>query len=255
MNHALQAAMAEAGETAESLAAQTGVDPKTAARWISPGRVPQPRRRVAIAALLGRDVGDLWPDVLRRREPQWLRAWVDWEREATALRWFEHTWVPGLLQTEAYARATLRGEALTPAEVEDIVASRIERQGILHRERPPLLVAVMHEQVLYQSAYGDRELMREQVKHLVECAGLPSVQVLIVPRGVGMYPGLGGPFIVAELPGGEHVAHVDSQAKAQIVNDASEVATLNRRWERIRSEAFPRSHSLDLIREAARSWT
>lgn len=158
----------------------------------------------------------------------------------------------GLLQTEAYARATLRGEALTPAEVEDIVASRIERQGILHRERPPLLVAVMHEQVLYQSAYGDRELMREQVKHLVECAGLPSVQVLIVPRGVGMYPGLGGPFIVAELPGGEHVAHVDSQAKAQIVNDASEVATLNRRWERIRSEAFPRSHSLDLIREAAK---
>ncbi len=200
MNHALQAAMAEAGETTESLAAQTGVDPKTAARWISPGRVPQPRRRATIASILGRDVGDLWPDVLKRREPEWLRAWVDWEREAVALRWFEHCWVPGLLQTEAYARATLAGEALTPAEVDDIVASRIDRQAILRRERPPLLIAVIHELVLHQSAYGNRELMREQVERLAQCAEMPSIQILVVPHDVGMYPGLGGGFIVAELP-------------------------------------------------------
>lgn len=255
MNHALQAAMTEAGETAETLAAQTGVDPKTAARWISPGRIPQPRRRVAVAAILRRDVGELWPDVLKRREPPWLREWVDWEREATALRWFEHAWVPGLLQTEAYARATLRGEPLTPAEVDDLVASRTERQSILHQERPPLLVAVVHEQVLYQSAYGDRGLMREQVDHLLKSATLPTVQVLVVPRDIGMYPGLGGGFIIAELPGRQRVAHVDSQAKAQIESDADEVATLNHRWERIRSEAFPRSQSIDLIRKAAGSWT
>ncbi|MEU8422574.1 DUF5753 domain-containing protein [Micromonospora sp. NPDC048835] len=255
MNHALQAAMTEAGETAESLAVQTGVDPKTAARWISPGRVPQPRRRAKLAAILRRDVGDLWPDVLKRREPQWLREWVDWEREAVAIRWFEHTWVPGLLQTEAYARATLAGEALTADEVADVVASRMDRQAIARRERPPLLVAVIHELVLYQSAYGDRALMREQCEHLAECAALPSVQVLVVPRDVGMYPGLGGGFIVAELPDGEHVAHVDSQARAQIVNQAADIATLNRRWERIRSEALSRLQSLDLIRKAAGSWT
>ncbi|MEW2431487.1 DUF5753 domain-containing protein [Micromonospora sp. NPDC047644] len=255
MNHALQVAMAEAGETAESLAAQTGVDPKTAARWISPGRVPQPRRRAKLAALLGRDVGDLWPDVLKRREPQWLREWVDWEREALAIRWFEHTWVPGLLQTEAYARATLAGEALTPDEVGDVVASRIDRQAILRRERPPLLVAVVHELVLYQSAYGDRPLMREQVAHLAQCAALPAVQVLVVPRDVGMYPGLGGGFIVAELPDGSQVAHIDSQVRAQILNGAADVATLNHRWERIRSEALSRQQSLDLIRKAAGSWT
>jgi hypothetical protein len=255
MNHTLQAAMAEAGETAESLAAQTGVDPKTAARWISPGRVPQPRRGAQVAALLRRDVGDLWPDVLKRREPQWLREWVDWEREAVALRWFEHTWIPGLLQTEKYARATLAREALTPCEVDELVASRLGRQAILRCDRPPLLIAVVFEGVLYQSAYGDRELMREQLEHLASCAALPSVQVHVVPSDVGMYPGLGGGFIIAELPAGEHVAHADSQARAQIVNDAADVATLSRRWERIRGEALPRSQSLDLIRKAARSWT
>ncbi|QOC93640.1 helix-turn-helix domain-containing protein [Micromonospora craniellae] len=255
MNHALRAAMAEAGVTAEQLAAQTGVDPKTASRWISPGRVPQPRRRSTIASMLGRDVGDLWPDVLKRSEPQWLRDWVDWEREAVAIRWFEHCWVPGLLQTEAYARATLADEALTPSEVDNLVASRMNRQAILRRERPPLLVAVIHEHVLYQSAYGDRSLMREQCEHLAACAELPHVKVLIVPRDLGMYPGLGGGFIIVELPDGEHVAHVDSQGPAQIVKDAASVATLSGRWERISSEALSRPQSLDLIRKAAGSWT
>ncbi|BCJ58963.1 DUF5753 domain-containing protein [Micromonospora endophytica] len=255
MNHALRAAMVEAGETAESLAAQVGVDPKTAARWVTPGRVPRPRRRTQLATILGRDIEELWPDVLKRSEPEWLRAWVDWEREAVALCWFEHCWVPGLLQTEAYARATLADEALTSAEVNDIVASRMSRQAILRRERPPLLIAVIHEQVLHQSAYGDRELMREQCERLATCAELPSVKVLIVPRDLGMYPGLGGGFIIAELPDGEAVAHVDSQGPAQIVKDAASIATLNGRWERIRSETLPRPQSLDLIRKAAGSWT
>jgi hypothetical protein len=255
MNNVLRAAMVEAGETAESLAEKVGVDPKTTARWVTPGRIPHARHRAVAAEVLGQDVVDLWPDVLRRREPTWLREWVEWEREATALRWFELAWVPGLLQTEAYARATLAGEALTPEEVDHLVAARIRRQAILHRDRPPLLVAVMEEAVLRRSAYGDRELMREQCTYLAECAELPSVQVHVVPAGVGMYAGLGGPFIVAELPDGGRVAHIDSQAQAQIVNEAREIATFERRWERIRGEALSRRQSLDLIKEATSSWT
>lgn len=192
---------------------------------------------------------------MNRREPPWLREWVDWERDAVSIRWFEHTWVPGLLQTEAYARATLTGEALTAAEIDELVASRLERQAILRRDRPPLVVAVIFEGVLHQSAYGDRELMREQLEHLVHCAALPGVQIHVVPRDIGMYPGLGGGFILAELPTGEHVAHVDSQASAQLLNEAAAVATLSRRWERIRGEALSRTQSLDLIMEAAGSWT
>ncbi|MFG2101431.1 DUF5753 domain-containing protein [Micromonospora echinaurantiaca] len=255
MNHGLIAAMAEAGETAESLAGQIGVDPKTAQRWVNPGRVPQPRHRSRVAAILGRDVGDLWPDVLKRREPTWLRAWVDIEREAVALRAFQLAWVPGLLQTEAYARATLAGEALTVDEVNELVEARLGRQAILHRQRPPLLVAVIDEAVLRRPAYGDRELMREQCAHLAECGELPSVQVHVVPAEVGMYPGLGGPFTIAELGDGGRVAHVDSQAQAQIIEQPSDVASLDRRWERIRGEALPRGRSLEMLREAARSWT
>jgi transcriptional regulator with XRE-family HTH domain len=254
MNSVLRAAMVEAGETAESLAEKVGVDPKTAARWVTPGRIPHARHRAAAAEVLGHDVVDLWPDVLRRREPVWFRQWAEIEREAMVLRGFQLAWVPGLLQTEAYARATLAGEALTTDEIEDLAAGRVARQAILRRERPPLLIAVIDVGVLYRTAHGDRELMREQCRYLVECAELPSVQVHLVPQSVGMYPGLGGPFTIAELPDGERVAHVDSQAQAQILEKAGEIATFERRWERIRGEALPRAQSLELIREATESW-
>ncbi|WP_329111192.1 DUF5753 domain-containing protein [Micromonospora sp. NBC_01699] len=192
---------------------------------------------------------------MRRKEPVWFRQWTENEREAKALRWFELTWVPGLLQTEAYARATLEGEDLTSAEVEQLVIGRLARQSILRRDRPPLLIAVIDAGVLYRSAYGDRELMREQCAYLAECAELKTVQIHMIPRDIGMYPGLGGPFTIAEMPEGGRIAHVDSQAEAQIVEKPSKIATLERRWERIRGEALPRAQSLELIREAAASWT
>ncbi|MGC4880765.1 DUF5753 domain-containing protein [Micromonospora sp. DT43] len=255
MNHAVVEAMTQCGETADSLAAQTGVDPKTAARWANPGRIPQTRHRSQVAAILGREVVDLWPDVLKRREPVWFRPWADIEREAVALRWYELAWVPGLLQTEAYARATLAGELLSSNDLDHLVQGRMVRQSVLHRDQPPLLIAVLDESVLRRSAYGDRSLMREQCEHLARCAQLPSVQVYVVPATVGMYPGLGGPFIIAELEGGGRVAHVDGQAQAQITEQQGEIATLDRRWERIRGEALSRGQSLDLLREAASSWT
>ncbi|GIG86502.1 hypothetical protein Pen02_14380 [Plantactinospora endophytica] len=184
----------------------------------------------------------------------WLRGWIEWEREATALRWYELAWVPGLLQTEAYARATLAGESLTADETDRLVSSRVGRQAILQRDRPPLFVAVMDESVLRRHVDGDKALMREQLERIIACAQLPAVQVHVVPANVGMYPGLGGPFILADLPDGVRAAHVDSQVRAQIVDGTADIATLARRWERIRGKALSEEQSLDLLREVARSW-
>ncbi len=141
------------------------------------------------------------------------------------------------------------------SEVDSLVAVRIGRQGVLRRDRPPLLVAVIDESVLRRTLRGDRAMMAEQLVHLAECATRPAVQVFIVPASVGMYSGLGGPFTIAELPDGNRVVHVDSQAEAQIIERTTTIATLERRWECVRGEALSRTHSLDLIREAAASWT
>lgn len=255
MNRTLLVAMTDAGETAESLAGQAGVDPKTAQRWISPGRTPRPRQRAAVAEILGQSVEVLWPDVLKRREPAWFRPWVEIEREAVSLRWFELAWVPGLLQTEAYARATLSMESLTADEIDERATARVARQAILRRERPPLVIAVMDEAVLRRRVGDDGRIMREQCEHIAACGALPHVQVHVVPADTPMYLGLGGPFIMAEMPDGVCVAHEDGQVRAQIIDDTREIATLGRRWARIVGEALPRAQSLDLIRRAAASWT
>ncbi|MEV5820361.1 DUF5753 domain-containing protein [Micromonospora haikouensis] len=255
MNHAVIEAMATAGLTAEALAAQVEVDPKTAGRWANPGHIPQSRHRAKVAALLGREVSELWPEVGKRREPAWFRRWADVEREALSLRWFELAWVPGLLQTEAYARATLAGEALSSGEVDRLVAARLARQAVLRRDPPMLLVAVIDEMVLRRTAGGDRSMMRDQCEHLADCATLPFVQVHVVPADVGMYAGLGGPFILAELDGGARLLHVDGQAHAQILEQAADLVTLDRRWARICGDALPRAQSLELIRKAAALWT
>ncbi|MFC7550618.1 Scr1 family TA system antitoxin-like transcriptional regulator [Plantactinospora sp. GCM10030261] len=255
MNAVLRAALADAGQTAESLAERVGVDPKTVARWVTPGRIPHARHRFAAAEALGRDVEDLWPDVLRHRTPVWFREWVEWEREAVALRWYELAWIPGLLQTEAYARATLANESLGEVEIDQLVESRLSRQVILRRDRPPLFVAVIDELALRRPLANNRAVMAEQFAYLAECAELPTVQIQVVPADVGMYPGLGGPFIVAELPDNRRVAHVDGQTRAQTLDQPKEIATLDRQWERIRGDALSRQHSLTLIKEAASSWT
>lgn len=253
MNRAFLVAMTEVGETAESLAAKVHVDPKTAARWVNPGRIPQSRHRAQIAALLRRDVTDLWPDVLRRRDPVWFRPWADIEREAAALRWYEPAWVPGLFQTEAYARATLAGERLSPAEVDRLVTSRLRRQSVLTCDHPPLLIAVIDEAVIRRMRESPADLCAEQATRLIECAALPNVELHVVPSSAGLYPGLGGQFILAEMGDGQRVAYADSQLAAHIVERADEVATLAGRWERIRSAALPRPASLELIREAIRN--
>ncbi|MEU1606322.1 DUF5753 domain-containing protein [Micromonospora matsumotoense] len=255
MNHAFVKAITEAGYTAESLAGKLGLHPKTVARWANPGHIPQSRHRATVAELLERDVDALWPDIVKRREPVWFRPWVDIEREATTLRAFQLAWVPGLLQTEAYARATLTGGTLTAEMMDELTDARLGRQAILHRERSPLLVAVLDEGVLRRRVGGSRALMAAQLGHLLACAELPNVQLHVVPADAPSYPGLDGPFVIADLPEGARVAHVDGPAQAQILDKPSDLVNLERRWERIRGEALPRGRTLDLLREAAASWT
>ena len=106
-NEALRVAMAEAGETVESLAGKVRVDPKTAARWLAAGSIPHSRTRVAVAKVLRQEAADLWPEAFRRRDLPWFRPWAELEQDGTSLRSYQPLLVPGLLQTEGYARAVL----------------------------------------------------------------------------------------------------------------------------------------------------
>src|ERR1700691_410666 len=108
-----------------------------------------------------------------------------------ALWLFEHTMIPGLLQTEDYARSVLeRHPHVTADEVSERVAARIARQSLLDREKPPLVWALLDENVLRREV-GNEKIMRDAISHLAALAARPRVTVQLLP-GTGAHVGLQG---------------------------------------------------------------
>jgi transcriptional regulator with XRE-family HTH domain len=208
-------------------------------------------------AALGSDglLGRIRDALIKESLLPWFREWVTIEAEATALRNFEPLVVPGLLQTEAYARALYEGAAqLAGEEIEQPLAARLARQAVLDRPAPPQLVVVLDYTVL-ERPVGGPKVMQEQLRHLVETARRPRVHLHIVPKGTGAYPGLNGAFVIATQPQGGDIAYLDNQLTGMIVERTVDVHSLRQIWESVRAEAMPHGASLKLISEAAESWT
>ncbi|MGW0431132.1 helix-turn-helix domain-containing protein [Micromonospora sp. NPDC003197] len=198
----------------------------------------------------------LWELARRDREPVWFRPWLDAERSAAQLRCFEPTLVPGLLQTEAYARAVLRTDgALTNGKVEQLAANRLERQAILTRDDPPEFFAVLDERALRRTGEGYDALMAEQLAHLVECAEQPHISIHVIPSDVVFHIGQSGPFALARSPEGGWVGHLETQLGGFLVDSEEGLAALLSRWDGVRNEALSRRQSLDLIKEMMKQWT
>jgi uncharacterized protein DUF5753 len=117
------------------------------------------------------------------------------------ISWYESLLVPGLLQTEAYARAVFRSRVAVydEDEIEQLVMARIERREILHREVPPSTCFVIWEAAL-RDQLGGSDVYAEQLRHLREYAGMPGIAVQVLPLGRTSHAGLNGPFILLETP-------------------------------------------------------
>ncbi|MFG1832858.1 helix-turn-helix domain-containing protein [Micromonospora chersina] len=193
--------------------------------------------------------------LIRESLMPWFREWVSIEQEATALRSFQPLVVPGLLQTEAYARALYEGAAqLAGEEIEQPLAARLARQSVLNRPGPPQFVAVLDYTVL-ERPVGGPKVMREQLRHLADVGRRPRVHLHVVPRGTGAYPGVNGAFVLATPPDGDDVGYLDNQLHGTIVERTVDVNSLRQIWESVRAEAMPHGATLAAISEAAEQWT
>lgn len=181
----------------------------------------------------------IYQKLLRRDAyPESFRPWIDIEQEATVLRSYEVSFVPGLLQTEGYARALLHDD-------DTKVSARLDRQAILARKRPPTLVALINEGALRQPV-GDDKVMGEQLRHLAAAADRWIIQV--VPIDAGTYIRLDGSFVIATVDGSDLV-YTPTQLRGYVLDSPEVVADAKWRWEAIRSEALPKRQSKDLIME------
>jgi transcriptional regulator with XRE-family HTH domain len=189
--------------------------------------------------------------------PAWFEDWVrDIEAAAATLRWFEPLLVPGLLQTEPYARALYETRVgLSTDDINALVAARLARQGILAREEPPMLWVILDEGVVRRPV-GGHDVMAEQVRLLHEAAYRPTIRIEIIPAAIGAHDGLAGAFIIADLPGQPGAAaYREGARQGQVVTGREQVTDLMTCWDTLRSEAISRSDSLALLEEAAKSWT
>jgi transcriptional regulator with XRE-family HTH domain len=129
-------------------------------------------------------------------------AYIGFEAEAAEVLIYESVVINGLLQTEDYARALFTHAMIPPQSGEQIekkVKVRHERQGVLARDRPLKVWAILDESVLYRRI-GGNDVHRAQLKHLLELSELPNITIQVIPFDAGPHPGIIGSFTLMRFP-------------------------------------------------------
>ncbi|MGW3657621.1 helix-turn-helix domain-containing protein [Streptomyces sp. NPDC005151] len=180
--------------------------------------------------------------------PAWVEQYLDLEREALALSWYDNQVVPGLLQTEAYARAVFRNRVpvFSEEKIESQTSARLERQEILQRREPPTISFVIWEPVVRLQLL-DEEGHAEQLRCLRTCAALPGICLQVLPLHRRTHAGLDGPFTLLETPDYQHVAYSETQRGSLLVSDPDEVSILAQKYAMLRAQALSPEDTVGLL--------
>jgi hypothetical protein len=182
----------------------------------------------------------------RASDPDWINQHRQYEAKAEVIKTYETLLIPGLLQTEAYARAVFTDGGAE--NVEELLDARMLRQEILHRPKPPLLWVLLEEGVITRPA-GGLKVMREQLIRLLEESAKPNVSIRVVPQSCGLHVGLDGSFKIMYHESGD-AAYSEAQLGGRLVIPANEVRGLALLYDRIGAKALPEESSRERIEHA-----
>jgi hypothetical protein len=187
--------------------------------------------------------------------PAWFETYLGLESAALTIRTFEVQFVPGLFQTEDYARAVTRlgHHSATADEIERRVALRIKRQDLLTRPDPPRVWAVMDEAVL-RRPYGGATVMRAQLRRLAEAAALPHVTLQAIPFSRGGHAGASGAFSILrfeerDLP---DVVYIEQLTSALYLDQRPDVEHYLEVVDQLSGEALTPAETAAFIEQVAR---
>lgn len=192
---------------------------------------------------------DLLPYVHREAFPDWSRRFIALSERAVSIGQYAAHVVPGLLQTEEYARAVLSLDVMLSGEeqLEERVAARLGRQDRLRSPDRPELWVVLDEAVLRRPV-GGRNVMRGQLTRLLEAAAEPHITVQVLPFDQGGHGAMGGSLTVLTLPDGTEAAYTEGADYGQLIEEPAEVKRYAEIYDRLRAAALPPLMSLDMIR-------
>jgi hypothetical protein len=186
----------------------------------------------------------LWPLVSRSGLPSWFRGYAELEAKAVEIRSYQAQVVPGLLQTESYARAVLR--PARPGNLDQLTAARMERQQILSRPQPPWLWVLLDEAAL-RRPIGGTEVMCTQLAGLLSFRDSAKVVIQVLPYSAGAHSGLNGSLNLLSFDEGPDVAYSEDYAGGQIRTDPAEVRQCSMRYDLMRAAALSPDDSAELI--------
>ncbi|WP_328902403.1 helix-turn-helix domain-containing protein [Streptomyces sp. NBC_00441] len=182
----------------------------------------------------------------------WFVQWARLEATAISLYTYECRVIPGLLQTETYARAmSLNVPPLPdPEELEQRIAARMARQELLSVSRkPPTAFSFIVEQSVLERHTGGDEVTRELLDHLIELIeGNWNVEFQIMPTRRVTHAGLDGPLQLAETPEHRWFAYSEGQKNGRLISDPKEISVLQQRYAKLRSQALTPEDSLSLLK-------
>ncbi|MET8334321.1 helix-turn-helix transcriptional regulator [Streptosporangium canum] len=183
--------------------------------------------------------------------PSWFQTYVGLEEAASRIRTYEVQFVPGLLQTEEYAKAviTAGSAGVAPEEIIRRVDLRMERQQVLDRADGPFFWAVIDEAAL-RRPIGGSEVMRAQLEHLLDLMRQPNITIQVMPFSFGGHSAEGGAFSVLrfqdqELP---DVVYVEQLASALYLDKREEVDRYSEVMERLCAVSTTPGETTDILR-------
>ncbi|WP_433333257.1 helix-turn-helix domain-containing protein [Spirillospora sp. CA-294931] len=187
--------------------------------------------------------------------PQWFQTYVGLEESAALIRTYEVQFVPGLLQSEGYARAVFRlGNAAAPEhEIDQRVELRLQRQERLTGPDAPRLWAVLDEAAL-RRPLGGPEVMRGQLEHLIEVSKLPNVTIQIMPFRFGGHAAEGGAFTILRFPEQDlpDVVYVENLTGAMYLDKRDDVDTYLQAMERLCVDSATPERTVELLGDLLR---
>ncbi|MET7304176.1 helix-turn-helix transcriptional regulator [Embleya sp. NPDC005575] len=217
------------------------------------GHPPTLANAIALDATLntGGLLAELWKHVTSRTFPAWSQPFMDLEGSAREMRMYLVQVVPGLLQTEDYARAVLRmGRSLRDeVHLEERVRGRLGRQERLNGPDAPFLWVVLDEAVI-RRPIGGPDTMRHQLAHLLATEHNDRISVQILPFSEAEHEGMGGSLTVLTTRDKREVAYTEGADVGRLIEDPGEVGQYAVTYDRQRARALPVGMSMDMIREA-----
>ncbi len=178
----------------------------------------------------------------------WFRRWARLEREAVSLCTYECRLVPGLLQSEAYARAVFDNSVplLTDEQTEAQVAARMDRQAMM-RERPTVPFGFIVEESVFRRGLGGAQVQTNMLDHVLELTAPRNVTLQVVPVEMEFHGCLDGPMRILETLEGRRVGYSEGQQNGRLISDPKEMSLLCRRYDTLRSQALNPKQSRDLL--------